>query len=96
MRNGNLELLKEQDKAYYVLILPMRNGNLHLNVYTWIRGFYRSYPTYEEWKHSFVNFDFLGIYGSYPTYEEWKPNIFKFLLISPISSSYPTYEEWKP
>jgi len=34
---------------------------------------YRSYPTYEEWKHGDEYNRYVEAYfSSYPTYEEWK------------------------
>ena len=60
-------LYKVQDM---VLILPMRNGNID-NVFTASNISLRSYPTYEEWKHSNSNSN-NNIDRSYPTYEEWK------------------------
>jgi len=53
-----------------------------------------SYPTYEEWKLSFIVILLLSTISSYPTYEEWKLSFIVILLLSTISS-YPTYEEWK-
>ena len=55
-----------------------------------------SYPTYEEWKPSFLSFSIFTTPSSYPTYEEWKLLILIFLAVSSYPSSYPTYEEWKP
>ena len=80
---------------YFVLILPMRNGNevvqsLKAAVYIC------SYPTYEEWKPSVSNSQMLLEKSSYPTYEEWKRLSYTFLFHSYFCiSSYPTYEEWK-
>jgi len=54
----------------------------------------RSYPTYEEWKQSFLAFDGLQGISSYPTYEEWKPSS-NSSSFSSTFGSYPTYEEWK-
>ena len=54
-----------------------------------------SYPTYEEWKLSFIFYPLYAILsGSYPTYEEWKLPFFQNYLSINIRS-YPTYEEWK-
>ena len=55
---------------------------------------FRSYPTYEEWKHPISSTTDGLLYRSYPTYEEWKPNPFMFGL-DRNWGSYPTYEEWK-
>jgi len=35
--------------------------------------FFRSYPTYEEWKRVYHDVHVFNFVGSYPTYEEWKP-----------------------
>jgi len=52
MRNGNHLLVFLIMQKIFVLILPMRNGNLpYLSEILWIH--LGSYPTYEEWKHSF-------------------------------------------
>ena len=56
----------------HVLILPMRNGNVSISFTSSFTSFC-SYPTYEEWKLSYLNIDCLFFKnGSYPTYEEWK------------------------
>jgi len=39
-------------KSFFVLILPMRNGNIHFDTMLLFLLFLRSYPTYEEWKPS--------------------------------------------
>ena len=49
MRNGNIDAFHDTWHVPFVLILPMRNGNiLQLTKYTF--QWFRSYPTYEEWK----------------------------------------------
>ncbi len=54
-----------------------------------------SYPTYEEWKHTYgVLSKAHNPTGSYPTYEEWK-QLLIYLSCECLVSSYPTYEEWK-
>jgi len=72
MRNGNHDEILEVYKEKYVLILPMRNGNVVVlrlpNKFIWC-----SYPTYEEWKPFWIkNKSFWSFFCSYPTYEEWK------------------------
>jgi len=55
---------------------------------------YRSYRTYEEWKHNFVVNRPLSNQRSYRTYEEWKRLCFCCCNFRKYSS-YRTYEEWK-
>jgi len=55
---------------------------------------FRSYRTYEEWKHKIPMWLWDKGYGSYRTYEEWKPEKLPFVSKSKIGS-YRTYEEWK-
>ena len=56
---------------YFVLILPMRNGNA-LKMEKKRKLLERSYPTYEEWKLKISVISSIFFSGSYPTYEEWK------------------------
>jgi len=71
----------------------MRNGN-NATLRSPQSSSTSSYPTYEEWKHSWSPPSCLPIVGSYPTYEEWKPCQPVWVKQS-LFSSYPTYEEWK-
>jgi len=71
MRNGNVVEYRGCEGKQYVLILPMRNGNL-FSVHLFSQSFARSYPTYEEWKHSILRKVEMLENSSYPTYEEWK------------------------
>jgi len=73
MRNGNIQLLFFQGNSKFVLILPMRNGNLK-NSRECSRISNSSYPTYEEWKLSLKSLLLRHPLSSYPTYEEWKPS----------------------
>ena len=79
----------------FVLILPMRNGNIDmiLEKMFWI---YCSYPTYEEWKQAYYN-DALTLKEKVLILPMRNGN--NALLNAPASAtfcSYPTYEEWKP
>ena len=57
---------------YWVLILPMRNGNNLPHILTCMCEL-SSYPTYEEWKLLLFFFSKSKTKdSSYPTYEEWK------------------------
>ena len=56
----------------WVLILPMRNGNVSNKSLYFKLYMLRSYPTYEEWKLSFKRWSKIRSCRSYPTYEEWK------------------------
>jgi len=62
-------LFQNQDSR--VLILPMRNGNTLLSKLGGIHPS-GSYPTYEEWKPTYVPGVEEEVASSYPTYEEWK------------------------
>ena len=80
---------------HWVLILPMRNGNLLFLISRKLVSNFRSYPTYEEWKQYFRNnLRITSLYSSYPTYEEWKLSTVSPVFLTSIGS-YPTYEEWK-
>ena len=73
----------------------MRNGNQNTHHSPAFVSPFRSYPTYEEWKQTFLSPNLIQEYRSYPTYEEWKLSIPKpSTFFKPCS--YPTYEEWKP
>ena len=75
--------IKTSSRYFFVLILPMRNGNKCTSK-TVPSSNSCSYPTYEEWKHQFPWFPFLipPLFCSYPTYEEWKlSKIFNSLSI---------------
>ena len=61
---------------------------------TLFRLFFRSYPTYEEWKPRSGSVFGVHFTSSYPTYEEWKP-VTPSYRVAILKSSYPTYEEWK-
>jgi len=93
MRNGNKTLEMSWRNLIYVLILPMRNGNLFLGkvLVLFLKSFY---PTYEEWKHLFCLHLGWIRHSFYPTYEEWKRLISDYNKISK-RAFYPTYEEWK-
>ena len=78
---------------FFVLILPMRNGNGSNCLNSSVR-LLSSYPTYEEWKHLPKKISYTLSFGSYPTYEEWKLSS-KSIALHPLVCSYPTYEEWK-
>ena len=56
----------------------------------------RSYPTYEEWKHSkFVVYSITLVWFlSYLRGMETSIEVYQ--IISIFHRSYPTYEEWKP
>ena len=56
---------------YRVLTVPMRNGN-NDDEFCQVMLEYRSYRTYEEWKHYNVSYTRQVVLGSYRTYEEWK------------------------
>jgi len=95
MRNGNLISKYPFASFQFVLILPMRNGNVSQGTQG-IPEVSRSYPTYEEWK---------------PVYTSPFANTIQYVLILPMRNgnlkasedflllqvyrSYPTYEEWK-
>ena len=57
MRNGNVLYVVVLAFCLFVLILPMRNGNVGISLLTY-PGRFRSYPTYEEWKHVFSHSSF--------------------------------------
>ena len=57
--------------------------------------YYRSYPTYEEWKPRYTKRTWRPKPCSYPTYEEWKRVKTNRGALGVFLSSYPTYEEWK-
>jgi len=56
---------------FYVLTVPMRNGNYPLTSFVMLTP-PRSYRTYEEWKLDDNGFNVSERLGSYRTYEEWK------------------------
>ena len=58
----------------------------------WV-GIFRSYPTYEEWKHMKAVLPIPGLAGSYPTYEEWKLSILTLTNLAKGLCSYPRYEK---
>ena len=74
----------------------MRNGNFSIFVIG-TRALFRSYPTYEEWKHfsiSLITFYLLFQVLILPMRNG--NDIPEIIFISPSGkSSYPTYEEWK-
>jgi len=45
---------------------------------------FSSYPTYEEWKPSNIDFLVASYSRSYPTYEEWKPESERISLYSSV------------
>ena len=55
MRNGNIISYHICFRFFSVLILPMRNGNVNCISSVSVSCGICSYPTYEEWKHRFVN-----------------------------------------
>ncbi len=75
MRNGNQPFSQRETSSTFVLILPMRNGN-YTRIAKNTATKFGSYPTYEEWKHSWIFIPQLNFinFRSYPTYEEWKPS----------------------
>jgi len=80
-------------RAKAVLTVPMRNGN-NVSSSRSDSATYRSYRTYEEWKHAHQIINDEPSLCSYRTYEEWKP--LTLLTNLPVRfSSYRTYEEWK-
>jgi len=79
----------------YVLILPMRNGNMYrldLKISQYLQVLILPMRNGNPPNSYFL---FLLFSGSYPTYEEWKHKPSNLRLIRNSERSYPTYEEWK-
>ena len=79
---------------FYVLILPMRNGNYFL-VTKSLLFLLRSYPTYEEWKLEYPSLP--SSFHCVLILPMRNGNIVtKYLPChGSLVRSYPTYEEWK-
>ena len=81
--------------TFFVLILPMRNGNFSIYGISSLFNIVRSYPTYEEWKQDWGRKDKVDL-SAFLSYL-WGMETMQIITI--INSfnfcSYPTYEEWK-
>ncbi len=80
---------------YFVLTVPMRNGNLHIRIKDWKKARVLTVPMRNGNTIMGSTYPNASI-RSYRTYEEWKLLNLVLAVVQVIHRSYRTYEEWKP